>query len=171
MVLNEHVEGRPVRADISGSGDMRVTISLGEDAPGESIIALPPRSAGTPVEIEEEDRAEMEMALCHEGFSASSIASTKASITRSGLFSRSLAPARRKQACLAAIHALDKAPYRASERRREIIFAASFSHSQGQQLIHLVALQRCELECDVSEQNWPDGAPVQKLAKAGCCES
>jgi len=53
---------------------MKVTTILGEDDPGDAIIALPPHVAGSPVEFQEEDQAEMEKALREEGFSASAVA-------------------------------------------------------------------------------------------------
>jgi hypothetical protein len=73
-VLNEQIEGRPVRAEIHDSGDMKVTTTLAEDDPGDPILALPPRAAGSSIEIQEEDQAEMEKALRTEGFSAAAAA-------------------------------------------------------------------------------------------------
>jgi hypothetical protein len=73
-VLNEQIEGRPVRAEIHDSGDMKVTTTLAEDDPGDPILALPPRAVGSSIEIQEEDQAEMEKALRTEGFSAAAAA-------------------------------------------------------------------------------------------------
>ena len=73
-VLDEQIEGRRVLAEVHDSGDMKVTTTLGEDDPGDPILALPPRAAGTRVQFEEEDQAEMEKALRDEGFGAAAVA-------------------------------------------------------------------------------------------------
>jgi hypothetical protein len=73
-VFNEQIEGRWVMVEVHDSGDMRVKTTLGEDDPGDPVLALPPRVAGSRVELEEEDQAEMEKALREEGFGAAAVA-------------------------------------------------------------------------------------------------
>ena len=80
--MNEQIEGRPVRAEVHDSGDMKVTTTLAEDDPGDPILALPPRAIGSSTEIQEEDQAEMEKALRAEGFSASAAARIMSALPR-----------------------------------------------------------------------------------------
>ena len=81
-VLNEQIEGRPVRAEVHDSGDMKVTTTLAEDDPGDPILALPPRTIGSSIEIQEEDQAEMETALREVGFSAAAAARIMSALPR-----------------------------------------------------------------------------------------
>ena len=83
-VLDEQIEGRPVRAEVHDSGDMKVTTTLAEDDPGDLILALPPRAVGSSIEIEEEDQAEMEMTLRKEGFSAAAAARIMSALPAKG---------------------------------------------------------------------------------------
>ncbi len=75
QVFEDTVGGRPVKGEIYDEGGYKVTTTQKEDYPGSlsgdesNTIIIPPREAGTPIEIEAETLEELEKDLVTEGFS------------------------------------------------------------------------------------------------------